>query len=78
MDVITSRLTQTNLIEDNFCPATNPTAGEAEIKVIANCLSQAALGKDSIDLGSEEVHQTQEADAIAKTAVAKQRKAAHK
>lgn len=78
MDAITSRLTQTNLTEDNPRPATDPTAGAAEMEVIANRLSQAALEKDGVDPGSEEVHQTQEAEAVAKAAVAKQKKAAHK
>lgn len=78
MDAITSRLTKTNLTEDDPRPATDPTAGAAEMEVIANRPSQAALEKDGVGPGSVEVRRTQEAEAVAKAAAAKQRKAARK
>lgn len=78
MDAITSRLIQTNLKEDDPHPAADPTAGAAEMEVIANRLSQAALEKDGVDPGSEEVRRRQKAEAVAKAAVVKQKKAAYR
>lgn len=78
MDAITSRLIQTNLTEDDPHPAADPTAGAAGMEVIANRLSQAALEKDGVDRGSEEVRRTQEAEAVAKAAVVKLKKAAYR
>lgn len=78
MDAITSRLTQTNLAEDDSRPATDPTAGAAEMEPIANGPSQAASENDGVDLVSEEVRQKHEAETVAKAAAAKQKKAARK
>lgn len=78
MDAITSRLTQTNLAEDDSRPATDPTVEAAEIELVDNGLSQVALENDSVDLVSEEARQKQEAEAVAKAAVVKQKKAARK
>lgn len=75
MDAITSRLTQTNLAEDDSRSATDPTVEAAEIEPIA---SQVALENDSVDLVSESARQKQEAEAVAKTAAVKQKKAARK
>lgn len=78
MDAITSRLTQTNLAEDDSRPAPDPPAGAAEMEPIANGPSQATLENDGVDLVSEEVRKTQEAKAVAKAAAVKQKKAARR
>lgn len=78
MDAIASRLTQTNLTEDDSRPATDPTVEAAEIEPIANGRSQVALENDSVDLVPEEARQKEEAEAVAKAAAVKQKKAARK
>lgn len=78
MDAIASRLTQTSLAENDSRPATDPTAGAAEMEPIATGPSQAALENDGVDIASEEVRQKQEAETVAKAAADKQKKAARK
>lgn len=87
MDAIASRLTRTNLTEDDSRPATDPTAGAAEMEPIADSpatdppavaaeMKPIASRPSQADIDSEEVRQRQEAEAVAKAAAVKQRKAA--
>lgn len=78
MDAIASRLTQTNLTEDDSRPAADLTVEAAEIEPIANGRSQVALENDSVGLVPEEARQKEEEEAVAKAAAVKQKKAARK
>lgn len=89
IETITTRLTQTNLAEDNTRPAIKPPAREPEMRAITDRICQFGLEESSIEREaddeededslflpegpiSEEVRQTQAAEAAAKAAAAQQ------